>query len=137
MLTMLGTPRRCCDGITRRESLQAGALAALGGLGLPDVLRAEGNRRPDAPPAKAKNVILLFLMGGAASQLGRRQVSDPPSAWQVSALPHGPLCAVIVPGCAAGPPSPPATSGPRASRPRRAPAAEALQGSRSVPGLAV
>jgi hypothetical protein len=68
MLTMLGTPRRCCDGITRRESLQAGALAVLGGLGLPDVLRAEGNRRPDARPAKAKNVILLFLMGGAASQ---------------------------------------------------------------------
>jgi hypothetical protein len=31
MLTVLGTPRRCCDGITRRQSLQAGALAVLAG----------------------------------------------------------------------------------------------------------
>ena len=64
MLTMLGTPRRFCDGITRRESLQAGALAVLGGFGLPDLLRAEATRRPDARPGKAKNVIVLFLVGG-------------------------------------------------------------------------
>ena len=35
MLTMLGSPRRCCDGITRRETLKAGASVALGGFGLP------------------------------------------------------------------------------------------------------
>jgi hypothetical protein len=68
MLTVLGTPRRCCDGLTRRESLQAGALAVLGGLGLADVVRAEGSRRAGAPAGKARNVIVLFLLGGAASQ---------------------------------------------------------------------
>jgi hypothetical protein len=68
MLTVLGTPRRCCDGMTRRESLQAGALAVLGGLGLADVTRAEQSRNTDAPAAKARNVIVLFLLGGAASQ---------------------------------------------------------------------
>jgi hypothetical protein len=67
MLTMLGTPRRCCDGVTRRESLQAGALAVLGGLGLADLLRAE-EVRSAAARAKAKNVVVLFLLGGAASQ---------------------------------------------------------------------
>ena len=41
MLTMLGSPRRCCDGITRRETLKAGALTALGGFGLPQMLAAE------------------------------------------------------------------------------------------------
>jgi hypothetical protein len=41
MLTMLGSRRRCCDGITRRETLKAGALSALGGLSLADLLRAE------------------------------------------------------------------------------------------------
>ncbi len=47
MLTVLGTPRRCCEGMTRQESLQAGALAALGGVGLADVLRAEASRSID------------------------------------------------------------------------------------------
>jgi hypothetical protein len=68
ILTVLGTPRRCCDGVTRRESLRAGALAALGGLGLADALHAEVIRPADSPTPKAKNVILLFLLGGAASQ---------------------------------------------------------------------
>src|SRR5262249_55400180 len=68
MLTLLGTPRRCCDGMTRRQSLQAGALAVLGRLGLADLVRAERNRHPGAPAGKARNVIVLFLLGGAASQ---------------------------------------------------------------------
>lgn len=66
MLTMLGSPRRCCDGVTRRETLRAGVLTALGGLGLPQYLAAR-----DAAPqktGKAKNVILLYLLGGAATQ---------------------------------------------------------------------
>jgi len=29
MLTMLGSPRKCCDGLTRRETLKAGALTVL------------------------------------------------------------------------------------------------------------
>src|SRR5688572_1455872 len=66
MLTMLGSPRRCCDGITRRETLKAGALSALGGFGLPQMLAAEENG--SVRGAKAKNVIFVFLLGGAATQ---------------------------------------------------------------------
>lgn len=40
MLTMLGSPRRSCDGVTRRETLKAGALSVLGGFGLPHLLLA-------------------------------------------------------------------------------------------------
>ena len=58
MITMLGSPRRCCDGLTRRETLKAGALSLLGGFTLPELLRAEelGAR------GKAKSVMLLFLL---------------------------------------------------------------------------
>src|SRR3954447_21452393 len=68
MIRMLGSPRRCCDGITRREALRAGALALGGGLGigLPDLLRAE--EAPTARPGRAKSVIVLYLLGGAATQ---------------------------------------------------------------------
>jgi hypothetical protein len=67
MLTVLGTPRRCCDGVTRRETLQAGALALLGGFGLPQLLQAEqeGHVRPRR---RARSVIVLYLLGGAATQ---------------------------------------------------------------------
>ncbi len=66
MLTMLGSTRRCCDGVTRRETLKAGALSALGGFGLPHLLEAE--ELGFVEQGKAKNVILLFLLGGAATQ---------------------------------------------------------------------
>jgi hypothetical protein len=66
MLTMLGSPRRCCDGLTRRDTLTAGALTLLGGgFTLPNLLRAEHAERR---PGKAKSVILLYLLGGAATQ---------------------------------------------------------------------
>jgi hypothetical protein len=68
MITVLGNPRRHCDGITRRESLKIGALSALGGFGLPELLRAEARRPASARPGKAKNVIVLFLAGGAPHQ---------------------------------------------------------------------
>ncbi|MBW3600106.1 MAG: DUF1501 domain-containing protein [Planctomycetes bacterium] len=66
MLTVLGSPRRCCDGLTRRETLKVGALTALGGFGLPQWLAAReaGQLRP----GKAKSVIVLYLLGGAATQ---------------------------------------------------------------------
>jgi hypothetical protein len=68
MLTLLGSPRSCCGGLTRRESLKVGALSALGGLfSLPNLLRAEEARR-QTKTARAKSVILLFLSGGAATQ---------------------------------------------------------------------
>ena len=74
MLTMLGSPRRCCDGITRRETLQAGALS-LGGLTLPWWLRqqaalaetdagASNSGRPSF--VRDKSIVLLFLSGGAS-----------------------------------------------------------------------
>jgi hypothetical protein len=68
MITMLGSPKRCCDGVTRREALRAGAVALGAGLGigLPDVLRSEA--AAIAPPGKAKSVIVLYLLGGAATQ---------------------------------------------------------------------
>src|SRR5438270_7303885 len=70
MITMLGSPRRCCDGLTRRETLKAGALSLLGGgFTLPSLLRAEeAQKGREALPGKAKSVILLYLLGGAATQ---------------------------------------------------------------------
>src|SRR5271167_892364 len=69
MITMLGSPRRCCDGITRRQTLQAGALSLLGGgFTLENLLHAEERRPASRRLGKAKSVILLYLMGGAATQ---------------------------------------------------------------------
>jgi hypothetical protein len=68
MLTMLGSPRRCCDGITRRETLRAGALACLGGLSLQRFAAAEDGSGAAMGSHKAKSVILLYLLGGAATQ---------------------------------------------------------------------
>ena len=65
MLKMLGSPRRCCDGITRRETLQVGALSMLGGMfGLPATPSALAPQKR----GKAKNVIVLYLLGGAPTQ---------------------------------------------------------------------
>src|SRR6476661_8033971 len=67
MITMLGSPRRCCDGLTRRETLKAGALSLLGGaFNLPSLFALEESRQ--ARPAKAKSVMLLYLLGGAPTQ---------------------------------------------------------------------
>jgi hypothetical protein len=69
MITLLGSPRRCCDGLTRRETLKAGALSVLGGLFNQASLLALHEQRGDTVrPAKAKSVILLYLLGGAATQ---------------------------------------------------------------------
>lgn len=65
MLTLLGGAQgRFCDGVTRRSFLKIGGLA-LGGLSLPDLLRAEqqaGIRRSH------KAVIMIFLAGGPPHQ---------------------------------------------------------------------
>jgi len=69
MITLLGSSRRLCDGLTRRETLKAGALSLLGGaFNLPSLLWAEANRGAQARPGKAKSVILLYLLGGAPTQ---------------------------------------------------------------------
>src|SRR5262249_49542466 len=62
MLRVLGSPRRSGEGWTRRELLAAGAMGA---LTLPELLRAEA--RP-ARKQKARHVILLYLLGEAATQ---------------------------------------------------------------------
>jgi hypothetical protein len=70
MITMLGSQRRCCDGLTRRETLKAGALSLLGGgFTLPHLFAAEERARTlGSRPGKARSVILLYLLGGAATQ---------------------------------------------------------------------
>lgn len=66
MLTILGSPRRFCDGITRRDLLQAGGLSVLGSLlKLPDAQAAED---VSTRAGKARSVISIFLHGGAATQ---------------------------------------------------------------------
>jgi hypothetical protein len=60
MLRVLGSDKRLCDGLTRRDLLQAGGISLLG-LGVSELADA-------APACPAKHVILLFLYG-AASQL--------------------------------------------------------------------
>ncbi len=61
MLRILGTRKRLCDGVTRRDLLHAGGLSLLG-LGLNDLASA----RSSADRAPAKHVILLFLYGGVS-----------------------------------------------------------------------
>lgn len=70
MLRMLGSPRRFCDGITRRETLRAGGLAIAGGLTLPGFWTAQRAAAAlgTSMPARAKNVIVLYLLGGAPHQ---------------------------------------------------------------------
>jgi hypothetical protein len=75
MLRVLGSPKRLCNGITRRELLLAGG-AGLFGLGLNGPLRepsahAQSPQGPaqEAPReprgfGRARNVILLYLFGG-------------------------------------------------------------------------
>ncbi len=69
MLTVLGSPRRFCDGVTRRDTLKAGSLALLGSLfHIPPLAAAAEERVVPSRPAKAKSVIFFFLFGGAATQ---------------------------------------------------------------------
>lgn len=56
MLRILGSPKRACDGVTRRDLLRAGSLALLTG--------APALAKPQAASAKAKSVILLYPFGG-------------------------------------------------------------------------
>ena len=63
MLTLTGMPFRCCDGIPRRSFLQIGSLA-VGGLSMPQILRAEANRGSTSN----KSVIMVYLSGGLAHQ---------------------------------------------------------------------
>ncbi len=68
MLTMLGSARRCCDGITRRETLKAGALSLGAGLSISENLLSHQAAAMQPRAAKANRVIVLYLLGGAPSQ---------------------------------------------------------------------
>jgi uncharacterized protein (DUF1501 family) len=60
VLTILGERLRLCDHLSRRAFLHVGGLA-MGGLSLPQLLRAEA-RSGASNPHKA--VIMVFLSGG-------------------------------------------------------------------------
>ncbi len=63
MLTLNGPRLAYCDGVSRRSFLQIGGLA-VGGLTLPDLLRAE----QQAGTSSQKSVIMVYLSGGLAHQ---------------------------------------------------------------------
>src|SRR5690349_2609696 len=64
MLRVLGSPKRLCDGLSRRDMLQVGG-AAFGGLGLSHLLQAGASATspPDGSFGRAKHCIVLFLYG--------------------------------------------------------------------------
>jgi len=65
LISLEGTRHRTCDGVTRRDVLRIGGLAALG-LSLPDLLRAHAAAAgPSAAGrGRARNVLLVYLGGG-------------------------------------------------------------------------
>src|SRR5256714_7938287 len=64
MLTILGRRQRLCDRASRRDFLKIGGLA-LGGLSLPQILRAEAEA---GITRSHKSVIMIFLSGGPPHQ---------------------------------------------------------------------
>src|SRR6266699_2971350 len=62
MFTVIGSRARYCDGVSRRNFLQIGALG-LGGLTLADLLRADEAPARDRSFAK-KSIINVYLGGG-------------------------------------------------------------------------
>ncbi|MFM7100530.1 MAG: DUF1501 domain-containing protein [Verrucomicrobiota bacterium] len=64
MISVPGTRRRFCDGVSRRNFLRIGALG-MGGLGLADLLRAESQQGRKNP---SKSVIMIYLPGGPPHQ---------------------------------------------------------------------
>ena len=64
MISLSGGSARLCDGILRRDFLRIEALGTIG-LGLPQLLRAEGRAgRLGGRRARAKSCILFHLQGG-------------------------------------------------------------------------
>lgn len=67
MLRILGTERRLCDAMSRRELLRVGGLSS---LGLADIFRARDVQAAGGGRAatfgRAKRIILLYLYGAAA-----------------------------------------------------------------------
>lgn len=64
MLTILGPKHRLCDGVSRRDFLRIGGLAA-GGLSMADIFRAESRA---GTGSSKKAIINIFLSGGPPHQ---------------------------------------------------------------------
>jgi hypothetical protein len=64
MLNILGKPYRFCDGVSRRSFLKVGGLV-MGGMSLPEVLRAEASA---SVGRSHKAIIMIFLPGGPPHQ---------------------------------------------------------------------
>ena len=64
MLSILGRPERLCRGYTRRELLTIGALG-IGGLALPDLLRAEAAQ---GQSGSRKAIIMIYMCGAPPHQ---------------------------------------------------------------------
>jgi len=64
MLSILGNGGRLCDGMTRRDMLRIGALT-VGGLTLPDLLRAE---QASGIRGSKKAVIMIYMCGAPSHQ---------------------------------------------------------------------
>lgn len=64
MLTIPGPSSRFCDGLSRRNFLRIGALG-MGGMALPQLLRAESN---SGLRSGHKSVIMIYLPGGPPHQ---------------------------------------------------------------------
>ena len=69
MLTIVGKKERYCDGVSRRRFLKIGGLA-LGGISLPQVLKAEAKSSPQegGKGLSHKGVIMIYLSGGPSHQ---------------------------------------------------------------------
>src|SRR5262245_13791886 len=90
VLRILGSRKRLCDGLTRRDLLRAGGLA-LFGLTLPELFALrEAQASPAAPTGsfgQAKRCILLYLYG-APSQLETFDLKpDAPAALRIQVHP--------------------------------------------------
>lgn len=63
MWTIFGQSNSTCDGVSRRNLLQVGALAG-GGLLLPDLLRSRAAAPASGRRTKPRQAIMIFLAGG-------------------------------------------------------------------------
>ena len=62
MLTIWGKAQQFCDGVSRRDFVQVGALGA--SLTMADILRQRALGAAKAAGSKAKAAILIYLPGG-------------------------------------------------------------------------
>lgn len=76
MLNILGNTRQVCNGMTRRQMIQAGG-TGLFGTSLPGLLEAEASE--NAKPGRAKSVLFIYLFGGPSQLESFDAKPDAPS----------------------------------------------------------